>query len=491
MLELSGQASSAAESAGTSRTAPAGPPRLSLPTSVRRGERLAAALAAVSLIGLVGISLLVVVAAAERPSFLTPISRPRFFPAWMVGPLGGLWPQLTSNYDTLAWLVSAAMGVMYVLYVIAFTTVWRLRARWTVGAVLALHAIFLLAPPLSYTDVFNYVNYGRMGVVHHLNPYATIPLLEPHGDPSYQLSNWHRLLSPYGPLFTLFTYALVPLGVSASLWALKLILAAASLATLALVWKCAELLRRSPTSAIVLVGANPIVLIWGLGADHNDVLMALPVMLATYLLLRVPRSARGSGALLVTGAFVKASAAVLFPIFLLAGHPRSFLRGAVVAATLLGLASVIAFGLHLPGLSTQSHLVTGLGLPNLIGLALGQGGETATLRTLISLSLLLTIAGCTVWVARRPADWITASAVVLLALIGSLSWLAPWYLLWVLPFAALSGARRLRRFVIAVGAYLILAFVPAAPMLAEAIHFRPNAGSLGMSHRREIEELVR
>ena len=39
-------------------------------------------------------------------------------------------------------------------------------------AVLAIHAVLLLAPPLSYTDVFNYINYGRMGVVHHLNPYG-------------------------------------------------------------------------------------------------------------------------------------------------------------------------------------------------------------------------------------------------------------------------------------------------------------------------------
>ena len=55
--------------------------------------------------------------------------------------------------------------------------------------------------------MFNYINYGRMGMQHHLNPYTTIPVLEPHGDPSYALSNWHQLLSPYGPAFTLLTYA--------------------------------------------------------------------------------------------------------------------------------------------------------------------------------------------------------------------------------------------------------------------------------------------
>ncbi len=135
--------------------------------------------------------------------------------------------------------------------------------------------IFLLAPPLALTDVFNYINYGRMEVVHHLNPYTTIPILEPHSDPSFILSNWHQLLSPYGPLFTLLTFAVVPLGVAGSFWALKGVLMLASLATIVLVWRCARLLGRDPVAAVMLVGLNPIVLVWGLGGDHNDFLMVL------------------------------------------------------------------------------------------------------------------------------------------------------------------------------------------------------------------------
>src|SRR6202011_5746870 len=137
------------------------------------------------------------------------------------------------------------------------------------------------------TDVFNYINYGRMEVVHQLNPYTTIPILEPHSDPSYALSNWHQLLSPYGPLFTLLTFAVVPLGVAASFWALKAILTAASLAMILLVWRCARLLGRDPVVAIALVGLNPIVLVWGLGGDHNDALMMFLIVLGFYLLLRM------------------------------------------------------------------------------------------------------------------------------------------------------------------------------------------------------------
>jgi hypothetical protein len=460
---------------------------------LRGSGRLSAGLAAGSLLGLVAASLLIVVIAADRPSFLAPISRPGFFPIWMAGPLHGLWPGLTESYNTLVWLVSGLMGAMYVLYIGASANAWRLRARWTILTVLALHAIFLIVPPLSYTDVFNYINYGRMGVVHHLNPYTTIPLLEPHSDPSFALSNWHRLLSPYGPLFTIFTYALVPLGVVASFWTIKVVLAVTSLATLALVWRCAEILGRSPASAVVFVGCNPIVLIWELGADHNDILMMFFVVLAAYLLLRVPGSSLGAGAALVAAVFIKVSAAVLLPIFLLATpRPRRprFLSGALGTGVVLALASVIAFGLHPPGIATQSELVTGIGVPNLLGLALGLGGETTMLHAVLTGLMFLTVIGCSLWVARRPRDWIAASGVTLLVVVLSLSWEAPWYLLWVLPFAALSGAHRLRRAVLIAGAFLLVAFMPAASTLASAIHFDPQSSPLGMEHRRLIETLL-
>ncbi len=459
--------------------------------ATRASARLSSAIAALSLLGLVGGSLLVVVIAAERPSFLTPLSERGYFPDWMAGPLRGLWPQLTSNGDHLAWIVSALLAGMFGLYVLAFANAHRLSARWTIAAIVAVHVIFLLAPPLSYTDVFNYVNYGRMGVVHHLNPYTTPPLLEPHDDPSFLLSNWHHLLSPYGPLFTLFTYALVPLGVTASFWALKLVLGIASLATLALVWKCARIFGRNPTSAIAFVGLNPIVLIWGLGADHNDSLMIVFVVLATYLLVRLPRASQVAGAALVAAVFIKASAAVLLPVFLLAGDRRRFLVGGVAAAAVLGVVSLIAFGAHPPDISTQGRLVAAISLPNLFGLALGLGGETSGVRVLFEAALILSVAGCAIWAARRPDQWLSAAGVATIALLISLGWSGPWYLLWVLPFAALAGSRGLRLAVAALGVYFILAYMPATPILAGAIGFHPESTSLGISHQRETEALVR
>src|SRR5437870_6130702 len=302
---------------------------------------------ATCVLAIVAGSALVVVMAADRPSILSPTTHASFFPRWMAGPLGGAWPGLTRNTTVLRWLFSGAIVAMYVAYLLALRYAPALPARSVIAAVVLVHAVFLLAPPLALTDVFNYINYGRMEVVHHLNPYTTIPILEPHSDPSYAVSNWHQLLSPYGPLFTLLTFAVVPLGVAASFWALKVLLAAASLAAIALVWRCARLLGRDPVTAIVLVGLNPVVLVWGLGGDHNDSLMLLCIVLGFFLLLRTRGGDAGrpsgagwllplapaevaAGSAFVAAAAIKASAAVLIPV-VLAGLLRSRRRLAQVA----------------------------------------------------------------------------------------------------------------------------------------------------------------
>ena len=156
-------------------------------------------------------------------------------------------------------------------------------------------------------------------------------------------------------------------------------------------WRCARLLGRDPVKAIVLVGLNPIVLVWGLGGDHNDFLMLLAIVLGFYLLLRAraadgrraprgrcaaPSATRsaaaaaviatrmGAGAAFITAAAFKASGGMLIPI-VLAGLVRDaaarswqVMLGMVVAASVLGVASLVAFGLHVPDLSTQRRLVT-------------------------------------------------------------------------------------------------------------------------------------
>jgi hypothetical protein len=495
----------------------------------RRGERTGTGIAAAVNVGAVAVgaivllSLFVVVMAANRPSLLSPTTHVNFYPHWMAGPLGGLWPGLTGNGTTLKYWFSGAIIVMYASYLLALRRAPELQARWVIGAIAAVHLIFILAPPLALTDVFNYINYGRMEVVHNLNPYTSIPIVEPHSDPAFILSNWHQLLSPYGPLFTMLTFLVVPLGVAGSFWALKLILAAASLGTIWLVWKCAQLLGRDPLSAIILVGLNPIVLVWGLGGDHNDFLLLLLVMLGFYLLLRARRAERsqpaatataadglgvrlrgwllplspmdiGAGAAFVVACAVKASGAVLVPVVVvgLLRTPRALVQallGMVAAGVVVGALSLLAFGLHIPDLSTQSRLVTSESVPNLIGLAIGLGGETQGLHTVMSAVLAAGVLG-SCWLAWSRRDSITASAWASVALLVTLSWVLPWYVLWALPLAALAPSRRIRTVVLALGVYLIIVWAPVSGLVWSAIGFHPEKTTIGKLHQRYVRELL-
>jgi len=514
----------------------------------RRHARLAKA--ALILFALCG--LLFVLIAADRPSLFAAPSRTGFFPGWMAGPLGGLWPGLPRDGTLLRYLFTAGLVVMYGCYLVLLSYLPAMRgaARWLLVTLLAVHAIFLLSPPISLTDVFNYINYGRMEVVHHLNPYTSFPILEPHSDPSYLLSNWHQLTSPYGPLFTLFTFLLVPLGVPASFWTIKVVLAVTSLALLWLVWRCAHLLRVDPIRAVVLVGLNPIVIVWGLGGDHNDFLTVFSMVLGFYLLLRGraavvgrrspdvegvgedevamargasveaamgaadswrasgslparawrwlwPPSALliGSGAAFVAAAAFKASAGILLPIVLvsLLRTPRRFLQvliGMVLTGLAVGVASLIAFGLHIPDLGTQSRLVTSISIPNLIGLAIGAGGETETLHVILSLGLIAVLLLCCWRVWRGGWDLITACGWATVALLVALGWVLPWYVMWLLPLAALSRSRALRRTALVLGAYLIVAWAPASGLLWSGIDFYPAKTPLGKLHQRYVKELL-
>jgi hypothetical protein len=480
-------------------------------------------------------SLLLVSLASARPGILLSpqVARPGSYPQWMAGPTGVLTSWFTASAHTERVLFTAAIATMLVAYLIVAYSAPRLRPVWVLGAIVALHVIFLLSPPLNLTDIFNYLNYGRMEAVYHLNPYTTIPVLEPHGDPTFLLSNWHGLLSPYGPLFTVFTIALVPLGVAGSFWAIKVALMLASLGVVFLVYRCAGLLGRNPLAAAVIVGINPIVLVWGMGGDHNDFLMLFFLVLGFWLLLRanamrVGKRARpapqhetgvlaglrrawawldgmprplvagepapwmevGAGIALVTAVAIKASSAVLIPI-VLAGTAR---RMRLALGLLIGFAgaaamTVVAFGVNLPNIGQQARLVIPAGIPNLTGLALGFGGETAQMRYVLSLLLFAVIVGWAIW-TWRTRRWLTACGWVSLVLVATLSWTLPWYIGWLLPFAALARSRGLRIAAAVLGVYIYLAWMPYSSEILGFLHVNPTTTTLGQQETTYMTNLL-
>jgi hypothetical protein len=507
--------------------------------------RVAKLVACVALTAMVFVSLILVSLAAAHPSWLSPISQDsHHYPGWLAGPLGPLTSWFTLNTSGLEVVFTAGVAVMYVAYVVVLICAPRIRPGWALAAVVVLQLIFFLSPPLTLTDVFNYLNYGRMEVVHGLNPYTTIPALEPHTDPTFALSNWHDLLSPYGPLFTILTFALVGLGVAGFLWALKTLLLLASLGSVWLLWTSAGMLGRNRLGAALLIGLNPLVLVWGLGADHNDFFVIFLITLAICVLVRARRGplsdpqppdgprrtgglagssttlrgarARASRALawtdrvphtaalresaiwwevaggvaLAGAVAIKASAAVLIPVVLAGGVRRlRITAGLLIGFVTIGAATLVAFGAHLPNITQQDRLVTPVGIPNVVGYIVGLGGETAGVRLTFNVALVIAVAGCTLW-AWRTQEWLLPCACATLALLVGLSWSLPWYLIWLLPFAALARARWIRTTVIVLGLYLFITSMPYSSRLERHLDFNPRTTNIGRSDEDYLHSLL-
>ncbi len=401
-------------------------------------------------------SLAIVATAAAGPSILVPRSA-QTFPNWEAGPLHSVVTRLITNPKTLGDAFSGVVVAMIVAYVVVLGAVRALSMRTIAIAVVALHLVLLLSPPMQLTDLFNYVGYARLGALHHLNPYTHV-IRQELFDPVSTFASWHNLRSPYGWLFTAFTYPLALVSLPIAYWTLKIVTVALSLGFVALVWDCARRLGRDPRFAVAFVAFNPIFLIYAVAGFHNDFFMLVPMLGAIALLLR--GRDRSAGAVLMLAVAVKFTAVLMLPFLLVAAQTRPrrtrVLVGAAAGAIPLAVLVVALFGLSIPNLSQQSSVLTGTSIPNLFGLVAHIGGATPTLLKLAAVGVVLVVAHQ----FYRNRDWIAGAGWATVALIASLGWLMPWYVVWLLPLAAIGTSLRLRRVAVALTVFLILVFVP-------------------------------
>jgi hypothetical protein len=398
---------------------------------------LAGVLAAGSLIAL----------SASRTDLLLPESvRP--VPNWLAGAFGHSGINLG-----LAGLI-AVLGFMFLSYTVAIRGANQLSLRAVLTGVACLDLLVLLAPPLLSTDIFSYVAYGRIGALYGANPYL-------HGpsaialDPLYPFiaARWVGTPSSYGPLFTALSYALAPLNIAWNVLAYKAIAAVSSLVIVGLVWSAARLRNINPVKAVALVGLNPVIVIFGVGGGHNDLLMLAILLTGVYVLLR--QKERTSGALIVTATAVKLTAGLLLPFAFAQSVSRrdgsrsrvAVLTGVCLATALAGLFSFLVFGtgpLHL--LDTLQVIQNGGGLNSVSGAVLtflGLGELTGAAGVVLNVAFVI----CVVWLVRKvwmgELDWITGAGWATVALLVTAGLLLPWYVGWLVPLAALSTDRRL------------------------------------------------
>jgi hypothetical protein len=420
------------------------PPALALTEPVRR---------LIGLAGLAGLTLfgaLIAVGGAGGRSFEVPASA-RGFPNWIAGPFRSFGGTLTAGQFLLAVV---AMLLCYGAVLVAGDAV---RVRWAIAAIALLHVLFALAPPLLSKDIFSYLEYARLGVIHDVNPYDHV-VKAVRGDDVYRYLGWRSIPSVYGPLFTVATYPLANLSAGVGLWIIKVVTGAASLGCVALIWDCARRLGRSPLPAAVLYGLNPVLLVWGVGGAHNDILMLLLALAGVSLMLR-SREGLGTAAVVAGGA-IKASVAVLLPFMLIAARDRRrALAGIVAGGAAMLLIGLVAFQSQALGvfrvLRTQQQLVSDDSIPNQLARALGLPGVTSDVRFVARLALVAAMAYLLWIVWRRGYDWIAACGWALIAFVVASSWMLGWYVLWPLPFAALSNDRRLKVASLALVAYFV------------------------------------
>jgi hypothetical protein len=456
----------------------------------------------VGILGLGGVlvsTFLLCAGAASAPSIYVP-ARSGGWPAWLAGPLRNLGFSLDStSFQTLTLIMAG--GYLLVLLSTRTLPMWALGA-----AIVAAHVILLLGPPLISQDVFGYLGFARLGALHGLDPYTNFPV-RISSDAVYPFLGWPYQHSPYGPLFTLGSYAIAPLGVAGGLWAFKALAVLCSLGSVALVGRAAARLGHSPRWAVAFLGLNPVLLELAVGGAHNDTLVMLLLSLALALTAtrlttaRAPSAAAATGsgitpgaaplplphyniasASLVAAVAVKASAGLVLPYLLLApasGRARVRALGATLLslAALAGLAA-IGFGAHafgfLSALREQQQLVAVHSIPAETARLVGLSGTPTWWRNVL-LGGFLAVLLFTLWRTWRGAEWRAQAGWATLALLLATAWLLPWYAIWALPLAAVSSSRRLRVATLVFCAYALLIHLPLAKPLLSPPRQKPAA----------------
>ncbi|MDX6651498.1 MAG: alpha,6-mannosyltransferase [Solirubrobacterales bacterium] len=405
-------------------------PRPPTPSPADRARGLAGWIA---LAAIVAASWWMAAGAAAHPAFVLVRANHGGYPAALRGPLEGIGVPLGPG-GFVALLLVASIAYLVVLWAAA-----ALPRRAVFGAIVAAVLAMTLAPPLLSSDVFNYIGYARLDVLHGLNPYQHALDAAP-SDAAFAYVGWQHSTSAYGPLFTLLTLPLAKLGLTGALWTLKALTAAAALACIALAAGCAKRVGRDPLAAALFVGLNPIFLVFAVGGAHNDLLMMALALAGVYALLG-RREAVGAAAV-TTAAAVKTSAALLAPFAILgARHRGRALVAVLAAAATFALLALAVFGSHLFSvvrvLGDEAHAGSLHSLPKSI--ASISGIDIAVLRPLGTAIALAAIAALLWQAARDRTAWLGAAAWATIAVLATTTYMLPWYLIWALPLAAIAA----------------------------------------------------
>jgi len=377
-------------------------------------------------------------------------------PGWLTGPYGDGFGLSPDAYKALLFVAVALW--------IAVVALADGLGRRTLAAVCgALILLFALSPPLLSLDLFSYVSYARLGAEHGLNPYTHAPAEIGADEAAMRVQDFRDAVSVYGPLFTLLSYPPALLGVPFALWALKGVAALSLAAIAALCARLAALRGVEPGRAVALVALNPLMLVHLAGGGHNDALMMLVAFAAVAAALTARPALAGAG--LIAAAAVK-SAALLYAPFAIAGA-RGPDRRRLLAGLTAALLAVAAIGLAVFGPDVIEAVGVAGGNQDTISrwsvpatLSRLSGIDVDLLRAALAVAYAAALAALLAWTVRG-GDWVRAAGWAALGLLVASAYMAPWYLIWLLPGAAISRDRALLVASAALTAFQVVNGMPA------------------------------
>jgi hypothetical protein len=346
----------------------------------------------------------------------------------------------------------AAACAAFVLYLGAVFAVrrWRTSLAVVCAIAAAIQLVPLIGPLVISRDVYAYWAYGRLAIVHHVNPYTVAPARF-GSDPASRAmaAGWRTSKSVYGPVFSAASAGLaVANGRSTGGTALAYRIAG-GIGMLALTG-LAAVVAPVPAFAAAFVGWNPLLAVDFAGGGHNDVWMMAFLLGALALAARRPRLA---GVSLALAGGLKWVVLGLFPLKLLSGSRRQALllgAGFLVTAGFVAAIATAFFGTAwVTALGTFVHRRSDWAFPSRLQ-QIGLPRWLALVPLLALLPLLVRSAR-----AGRPRLGL-ASLCILIAT----PWLLPWYAAWAVPLAAVEEDRLAWVLTLAFCAYILPDGIP-------------------------------
>ncbi len=387
---------------------------------------------------------------------------------------------VTRRGDPLVFLFGESIGaagffVLVLLTVFAYWRVSRLSEeaaatfslRTILIVALALGLLFSIIPPLASQDIYYSLSFGE-AVDSGANPYLTTVAAMPQSPLTALVPLFRHLPMPYGPLWAWVTGASVHFfGTSpaVNVLAMRVLLIAAFLGSIALLYSILSNQVRWRTKAVILLAWNPLLLLFGINEARGEVLILFLLMLAVWAYQR--RSMALVPVLLAIATLFKWVPAILFPLFFLAvwrgrvtkkERNASILGGAVAALLLMvvlwaywgdgALARALIGQTAYANFTIVRSQLAMLFTPAIELIQRSSPGNIVFSSSAITTSLWVSLAGFVVlylwacWsVWKRRIDFFGASFLCLLfTLLFALTWVVPWYCIWVYPFALMTPA---------------------------------------------------